>query len=226
MNTVTRWGLRALAMGLVAVMTACGGGGSTTTAPAPVVATVEIEEKGALLQQAGETRQLSAVARDAQGNALDVPIAWSSGKAAVIAVDAAGKLTASSAAGSSQIVASAQGVRSAPVLAVVTQPAAGSVLVSDAQVLGEPVETDPNAAPSMANTYRVTLSGDVPAPALGTLLVGTGSKAVAGRVVAVDASVAGQTTFTLGLVPLPGAVPESAARRGVRVVDGPGDLLG
>ena len=207
MNTVIRWGTGALAIGLVAVMTACGGGGGTTTAPAPVVATVEIEQKGALLQQAGETRQLSAVARDAQGNALDVPIAWSSGKAAVIAVDAAGKLTASSAAGSSQIVASAQGVRSAPVLAVVTQPAAGSVLVSDAQVLGEPVETDPNAAPSMANTYRVTLSGDVPAPALGTLLVGTGSKAVAGRVVAVDSSVAGQTTVTLGLVPLPVLFP-------------------
>jgi len=205
MNTLIRWGLRALAVGLVAGLTACGGG-SSTTAPAAVVATVAIEQMGALLQQVGETRQLSAVARDAQGNALDVPIEWSSGKAAVIAVDAAGKLTASSAAGSSQIVASAQRVRSAPVLAVVTQPAAGSVLVSDAQVLGEPVETDPTAAPSMDNTYRVTLTG-VAEPEIGTLLVGTGSKAVAGRVVAVDSSVAGQTTVTLGLVPLPVLFP-------------------
>jgi len=48
----------------------------------------------------------------------------------------------------------------------------------------------------MANTYRVTLAG-VAAPALGTLLVGTGSKAVAGRVVAMDTSVAGQATVTL-----------------------------
>lgn len=206
MNTLIRWGQHGLVATLAAVIAACGGGGSNTAAPAAVVATVEIRETGALLQQTGETRQLSAVARDAQGNELDVPIEWSSGKSAVIGVDAAGKLSATSAAGSSQIVASAQGVRSAPLLAVVTQPAAGAVLVSDAQVLGEPVETDPNAAPSLANTYRVTLSGVAP-PALGTLLVGTGSKAVAGRVLAVDTSVAGQTTVTLGLVPLPELFP-------------------
>jgi len=207
MNTLIRWGQHGLVAALAAVIAACGGGGSSNTeAPAAVVATVEIRETGVLLQQTGETRQLSAVARDAHGNELDVPIEWSSGKPAVIGVDAAGKLSATSAAGSSQIVASAQGVRSAPLLAVVTQPAAGAVLVSDAQVLGEPVETDPNSAPSLANTYRVTLSGVAP-PALGTLLVGTGSKAVAGRVLAVDTSVAGQTTVTLGLVPLPELFP-------------------
>jgi hypothetical protein len=207
MNTVETWGPRALATALVAVMTACGGGGSTIdNVPTAVVATVAIEETGVLLQEVGETRHLSAVVRDAQGNALDVPIAWSSGKPAVIAVDAVGKLTATSAAGSSQILASAQGVLSAPLLAIVAQPAAGAMLINDAQVLGEPVETDPNAVPSMANTYRVTLSG-VAAPALGTLLVGTGSKPVAGRVVAADTSVAGQTTVTLALVPLPELLP-------------------
>jgi hypothetical protein len=205
MNTLIRWGRHGVVAALAAVIAACGGG-SNTAAPAAVVATVEIRETGALLQQTGEMRQLTAVARDAQGDELDVPIEWSSGKPAVIGVDATGQLRAMTAAGSSQIIASAQGVRSAPLLAVVTTPAAGAVMVSDEQVLGEPLETDPNAAPSLANTYRVTLGGVAP-PALGTLLVGTGSKAVAGRVLAVDASIAGQATVTLARVPLPVLFP-------------------
>jgi hypothetical protein len=200
MTTLSRWPQHGLVATLAAVFAACGGGGSDSAAPA-VVATVEILETGALLQAVGETRQLSAVARDAQGNVLDVPMAWSSGKATVVGVDAAGKLTATSGAGSSQVVASAQGVRSPPLLVVVAQPAVGSVPVTDAQVLGEPVETDPNAAPGLAETYHVTLTGVAP-PALGTLLVGTGSKAVAGRVVAVDNSVPAQVKVTLAVVPL------------------------
>lgn len=202
MDAMTRWSRLVIASGLVVSIAACGGSGDAGQATTPpVVASVMIRESGLLLQQPGDNRQLSAVAKDSQGNELDVPIAWSSGRPAAISVDGAGRVIAVSASGSSQIVATAQGLKSAPLLAVVMQPAAGTVLVSDAQVSGEPVETDPNAAPSFTNTYRVTLSG-VAAPALGALLVGTGSKAVAGRVVAADTSIAGQTTVTLALAPL------------------------
>ncbi len=196
MDTLTRWIFRALGVTLLAWLTGCGGGG--TSAP-PVVASVEIRATGLLLQQAGQSAQLSAVAKDAAGNALDVPIAWRSGKPGAVGIDANGTVTAASANGSSQITASAQGVDSAPLLVVVTRPAAGAVLVSDAQVDGEPVESDPDAAPGFANTYRVALLG-VAAPAVGTPLVGTGSKPVAGRVVAVASPAAGQTTVNLKAV--------------------------
>jgi hypothetical protein len=57
--------------------------------PTPVVASVSIRD-GTLAVQAGESRQLSG-RQDAQGNELDVPIAWTSGKPAAISVDAAGR---------------------------------------------------------------------------------------------------------------------------------------
>jgi hypothetical protein len=205
MNATTGWFWPARAgLLIVAALAGCGGGGSTG-AP-PVVATVEVAQSALLLQRAGESAQLAAVARDSDGNAVDVPIAWRSGKPAEVAVDAAGKVSAAVANGSSQIVAVAQGIESAATLVVVTQPVAGAVLVSDAQVLGDVIATDPDAAPSVGNTYRVTLVG-VSAPAVGALMVGTGGKPVAGRVVSVDTSVAGQTTATLGLVPLPELLP-------------------
>jgi hypothetical protein len=205
MDATTRWFRPAIAgLLMVAALAGCGGGGST--AAPPVVATVEVAQSALLLQRAGESAQLAAVARDRDGNPVDVPIAWRSGKPAEVAVDAAGKVSAAVANGSSQIVAVAQGIESAATLVVVTQPVAGAVLVSDAQVLGDVIATDPDAAPSVGNTYRLTLVG-VPAPAVGALMVGTGSKPVAGRVVSVDTSVAGQTTATVGLVPLPELLP-------------------
>jgi hypothetical protein len=205
MNATTRWFWPARAgLLIVAALAGCGGGGSSS-AP-PVVATVEVVQSALLLQRVGASAQLAAVAKDSDGNPVDVPIAWRSGKPAEVAVDAAGKVTAAAANGSSQVVAVAQGIESAPTLVVVTQPVAGAVLVSDAQVLGDVIATDPDAAPSVGNTYLVTLVG-VPAPAVGALMVGTGSKPVAGRVRSVDTTVAGQTTVTLGLVPLPELLP-------------------
>ncbi|MCG3188451.1 MAG: hypothetical protein LKCHEGNO_00441 [Burkholderiaceae bacterium] len=161
---------------------------------------MEIEQTGAVLTQVGASKQLSAVAYDAQGHVVDAQIAWRSNTPAEIAVDGAGKITAQVPSGSAQIVAEAGGVRSAPLLAVATALPAGAVALTDAQIVGDPVETDPNAAPSLANTYQVVLRG-VAEPALGTLLINTESKPVGGRVVAVQTA-GGQSTVTLQLVSL------------------------
>ncbi|MCC7288572.1 MAG: hypothetical protein IT503_20550, partial [Burkholderiaceae bacterium] len=54
---------RLFAFVLVALLAACGGGGSDPPAP---VARVQIEQTAALLTQVGASKQLSAVAYDAQ----------------------------------------------------------------------------------------------------------------------------------------------------------------
>lgn len=186
------------AMDEVQIAVSGGTGGAT--------ARVGIQQTGVLLTAIGDFSQLFAVAYDAQGNVLNVPIGWTSSRPEAIAVDGTGKVTAVVANGSSQITAAAGGIQSAPLLAVVTVLPLGNVLLTDAQILGEPFETDPNAEPSFTNTYKVVLTG-VSAPAIGSILVNTESKAVAGRVVAVETTAGGDLLVTLGLVPAPELFP-------------------
>ncbi len=175
-------------------------GTSLRAASSPVVTRVEIDQTGLMLTQTGNTKQLTARAFNAQGSAINVPLTWTSSKPAIISVNSSGLATAASNNGASQIVASAGGISSAPLLAVVTQPVAGALLLSDSQIVGEPVETTPNAVPSFTNTYRVSLTG-IAAPAIGAILINSESKAVAGRVVAVD-TMSNPMVVTLGLVSL------------------------
>jgi len=203
--------LRPFAFVLVALMAACGGGGGSSEPPAAAVVRVEIVQSAALLTQAGGSKQLDAAAYDAQGRVIDTPIAWRSNTPAQISVDAAGKITAQVASGSSQITAEAGGVASAPLLAVAAALPPGAVALNDAQIIGDPEATDPTATPSFANTYRVVLTG-MAAPAVGQLLINTESKPVGGRVVAVQ-SEGGQSTVTLQLVSLREMLPALSIRQ-------------
>ena len=203
-TSIGSW-IRRVATGSLAVaLVACGGGGgssdSQTTAPPAAVARVEIFPNAVVLTAAGATKQLTAKAFDAAGNEVPGTITWTSTSPTTIAVSAAGMLSASVASGSTQITASAGAVVSAPMLSIVTTLPAGAVALTDAQIVGDPVETTPDADPSFDNTYRVTLTG-IAAPSLGTLLINTESKAVAGRVLAVDTS-GGAIRATLGLLSL------------------------
>lgn len=175
--------------------------------PAPAaVARVRILQTGLILTGAGDTRQLSAVAYDAEGNTVSVPVTWHSTHPGHVAVDSGGLATAVSSSGSSQIVAQAGGVISLPLLAVATVLPAGAVPLSDGQIVGEPAAAFPGDPPSFFNTYEVVLTG-VAAPALGTLLVNTDSKPVVGRVVSVDTA-GGQMKVTLRLVSMREAFPD------------------
>jgi len=174
-------------------------------APSQSVARVSIEPNGLLFTELGQARPLRAVAINGAGELLDVPIRWTALKPGTVSIDSLG--TASAVAfGSGQIVAEAGGARSTPLLAVVAKPAPGVTIVSDDQVLGDPVEADPSAEPSASNSYRVTLSAPL-APKAGDLLIGSGAKPVAGRVEAVEA-VAGGTSVVMRLVPLEQLLPD------------------
>lgn len=194
------------------VLGACGsggegsGGGESSPANVATVATVEIQQTGLVLTESGATRQLSAVAYDAQGNPLDASFSWTSTTPADIDVDGSGKVTAKKANGASQIVAEANGVKSAPLLVVVTLFPANAIPLTDAQIVGDPVETDPQAEPSFLNTYKVVLTG-VSGLTGGELLINTESKPVGGRVVNVETA-GGQTTVTLRLVSLREMFPD------------------
>ena len=177
-----------------------GGGGTDPAAPAAAVARVEILSGSAWLPGIGQTRQLEARAYDADGRPVPASFTWASSRDAAVTVDADGRLTSRTDAGSAQISARAGGVASRPLLAFVATPAPGVVLVDEAQIVGPLVETAPGAVPSLANTYQVTLTG-MPAPAVDSLLLGRGDTPLAGRVVQASASGA-QTVVTLQLVPL------------------------
>jgi hypothetical protein len=149
---------------------------------------VDVTPAAVLLIEVGASRRLTALAFDAAGNPSGGSATWTTNDPATVEIAADGTLTAR-ALGSAQITASVDGVTSAPTLVVVATPAAGAILVSDEQIVGEPAVADADAG-----TFRVTLNGL--SPRIGDILVGTGGKALGGRVAAVD----GQTA-TMELVP-------------------------
>ena len=202
-------------------------GSATPTAPSAAIRlepTVEVSPSAALLTEIGETRQLTAQAVDIAGIASTGAATWTSSHPDKVSVAADGTITAV-ATGSSQVTADINGVRSAPVMVIVTKPAAGAKLVTDDQIVGDPVATEPAAEPSPTNTYQVTFSD--PPPSVGELLAGTGEKAIAGRVEGVTGQV-----VTMSLVPLAELLPDlelseviDLSRAAVDVAPGMTDLF-
>lgn len=175
------------------------------TPPTASAAHVEIVQTGLLFTAAGQTRQLEARVLDASGNTLALPVSWQSSDSGDISVSTGGLVTAASSGGSSQIVATVGEIRSVPLLAVVTVPAPGTLVIADEQVVSPPAETDPDADPSLDNTYSVVVSG-IAAPAAGTLVIGNGSQPIAGRVIASE-PVSGGVRLILQLVPATELLP-------------------
>lgn len=202
-----RQGLFGLLMILVAssLLTACGGGGAGADATA-TPARVDITTSAVLLTETGQTKVLSARVLDSQGRDMTATVAWESTQPGQISVDSAGLVTALGEGGSAQITARVGGLKSAPLLVFHSRVPEGTLLLTDAQIVGEPVETDPLATPSISNTYSVRLSG-VAAPAVGQLLLNTEAKIVVGRVQAVSTDANGVHTVTLVLVPLREILP-------------------
>lgn len=189
-----------LALGALLALTACGGGGDDIVAPVTATPSrIEIAPNAVLLTGPGQTKALRAKVYDSGDNEINVAVQWETTRPAQITVSGDGLLTAAGTGGSSQITARIGSLKSAPLLAVHTQLPAGAVLLSDANIVGEPEETTPDAAASLSSTYRVRLSG-VPAPDVGALLINTEAKVVAGRVRSVETA-NGVHTVTLGLLP-------------------------
>jgi hypothetical protein len=180
-----------------------------------------VSPSGVLLPSIGATRTLVAETIDTAGKRTPATSTWTSSKPDLVSVDAAGVITAR-ANGSAQVTATSGTFTAPPVLVVVTTPAAGVTLVDDAQVVGDPVETNPDAQPSASITYRVTLKGL--SPKVGDRLYGTGERPVVGEVT--EASTSGEmTTVTLRLVPLPELLPDLDIDEHIDLTNAPVDIV-
>ena len=128
-----------LALGALLALTACGGGGDDIVAPVTATPSrIEIAPNAVLLTGPGQTKALRAKVYDSGDNEINVAVQWETTRPAQITVSGDGLLTAAGTGGSSQITARIGSLKSAPLLAVHTQLPAGAVLLSDANIVGEP----------------------------------------------------------------------------------------
>jgi hypothetical protein len=175
---------------------------AAVTVTAAAVSSIVIDRASVFFTGTGQSASLTAQLRDPQGSlSTGSPVTWVSSAPEKVSVDANGRLVAV-AIGSAQIVAESAGVRSAPTLVFVAQPKAGTVLVSDAQVVavGAPLGLSAGQAPGLGTQYEVTLK-DVATPALGTIVLAAESAPVVGKVVATRQDAAG-LVVTLALAPM------------------------
>lgn len=179
------------------LLVACGGG--TTTPPGPAVARVELNSASLLLRDGQAGQKLLATAYDAQGNALNVPVAFTSSNPAVVEIAADGTATAR-AVGSAQIVAQAGGVSSAPGIAASGQLADAVVPVPQEKVVSGPVFAEGVTPFSVGSTYTVVLRDVTPTAGKLWFSKAPNGMTVQGRVVS-SRPVATGTEVTLEIVP-------------------------
>lgn len=183
--------LLAPALALAVLLAACGAPSAPGDDDPPgtaLVTRVVVEPAGFLLATPGASQALTATAFAEDGTVLDVAIAWETTGSGV-AVDATGIATATAAVGSATIVARAEGVASAPALAVVASAVVGSVLVDDADVAGLEAVDD---AETYGLGWRYAAVLRSARPVVGDLVVGTGLLPLGGRVVGIADVAAGR----------------------------------
>lgn len=154
-----------------------------------------------LLSATGTSAPLRAAIIQEDGDTVEVTqgVVWQSSNQSIVTVSGSGVVTAQ-AFGAATVTAQASGFTSAPALALVASPAAGAMLVSDAQVAG-PIEVVDPAAPYVPGwRYRVPMRGLN--PAVGQVVLASEAAPVGGRVVSVGASVDGVRDVVLELLPL------------------------
>ena len=188
--------------GVLVLVAACGDDGGPTnpggTDEPPVPVRVEIRPGAALVPGVGQTMALSAVVFDADGFEVDTTVVWQSATPGVATVSADGLLTGT-AIGSARVTASVGSVVSEPALVLVAAPAPGVVLVADSLIVSDPEPVDPTLPVEAGWEYRIRILGD--GPPVGTRVLGTGARALAGEVTGASAQGA-ETELPVAFVPL------------------------
>jgi uncharacterized protein YjdB len=134
----------------------------------PAVASVTVAPETATLAPGG-TRQLAAATKDAGGNALTGrAVSWTSSNTAVATVDAAGGVVTAHAEGTAGIIATSEGVQSAPAAVTVRTPIATLTLEPPAARLNVGQKqafavTARDAAGRVLSGRAVTVSSSAPA---------------------------------------------------------------
>jgi hypothetical protein len=165
------------------------------------VASIIITPETVLVTEVGVEHQLTAMAYNASGDVVEAEIAWASSDELVVIVDENGVITSQVSAGSATVTATADGVDSQPTVVIAAMPVSNSVLVSDAQFIGDPELVDPNGGFDVGTRYIVRLM-DIAPPDIGDTLLASEDMEVGGRVVDVVEENDGTVTVTLEAVPI------------------------
>lgn len=146
----------------------------------PSAARVVVAPAGLVLRP-GESATLTAQVYDQTGQPMTgQTVRWRSSSAAVT-IGADGRVTANANVDSSQITAVVGTATSLPVTAMVAQPVAGVRLIPDSDVLVDPAPINNAQTGLPGSRYAVRLAGV--APTIGQVVLASGGKTIAGRVV-------------------------------------------
>lgn len=168
--------------------------------PAPTCTNcLEIVPSSVTLTTTGDQQLLQAYRVDASGRRTLVQATWQSSAPGSATVNADGLVTAVAPLGSARITAIEGGLTAAPALVVMISPAPGALLVSDADVVGDPVAVDESAPFGKGFRYRVRLRKT---PTIGQIVLAAEQAPVAGRVVSVTAGADGTSEVVLEAVPI------------------------
>lgn len=170
--------------------------------PPPVPACtdcLELVPSGIILPSAGAAQQLSVYRVDPAGQRTAVSATFESSDPSKVSVSSNGVATAVTGIGSAQIIAHVGLESTTPVVALVATPAAGALLVTDAQIDGEIIPLDATAPITIGWRSHVRLKGAT--PVAGQMVINTGSQPVGGKVISVT-PVDSVVDVVLELVPL------------------------
>jgi hypothetical protein len=157
--------------------------------PLPPVATRVVVAPAGMVLRPGELGTLTAQVYDQNGALMTgQAVRWTSSNATV-AIGSDGQVTAGAEIDSSQITARVGTAVSQPVTAMVAQTVAGARLVPDAEVLVDPAPIDAAQTGLPGSRFAVRLGGA--APTVGQVILASGGKRVAGRVVSTTAAAGG-----------------------------------
>jgi hypothetical protein len=188
-------------------------------AAASCTSCLEVVPASLLLPASGAQQQLAVYSVNAAGQRTAVAATFESSNPASVTVSPTGVATAAGPSGSSQIIARAGTQTAAPVLALVAQPAAGSALVHDGQVVGDIIPVNPAAPYGPGYQYRVRLRG--PAPQVGQMVLGSGNAPIGGRVVSVAPVGTDQFDVVLAVAPLKEMLPSLSLSQTTSLANAP-----
>lgn len=128
---------------------------------------------------------IPAVATSADGAPMAADLSWESSDPSIVRVDEDGLVTAVAGLGTAEIVASADGIESLPVLVTVAPLVDGAEVIIDSSVVGLRYEAaTPAGAPTLVTDVHTIVELDgVPAIAPGTPVVASGCLPIEGVVV-------------------------------------------
>ncbi len=167
----------------------------------PVLARLSIEGDSLMFTETGVTRSLQARGYDNNGNEMDVAVTWQSSRSDQVHIDASSGVVTSIANGAAVITATADGVESNPLTAVVTTLQSSVQAISDDAIVQGPI-----AAANAPDTYgvgypfTVILDQSISLPQVGDLLAANGNTPFAGRVTAISQDTQGNRLVTLEIV--------------------------